>query len=184
MSSSIDYRVYVQGEIEEANRLTRVFQGDENDRGVAAEHYTVDHLPKLLTTGISKNLASMYTREYTNMRASMRALAVSSLTRKDFYDAASQEELNRARKLSQSLAVNDELSKILTKHLLEHESNLLTEIEESTTQAKNATLDRIREASGATQELTVSAEDVLRAALSERDDVNGRGVSRGPVMER
>jgi len=184
LSSSVDYKAYVQASGDEEKRLTRILQGVENDPGQATEHFLAEHLVKLLRQPLSRELRSLYMAEYVELRSSMRATAVANLNRKDYYDVASQEAIRRRNLLENTLASNQELAKLLLKDDIDGKKTELSEDAEQYVNIKNQIQARVKERSGSPLGDTPTPKDVIRSLVKEKQSVNDRGVSRSPTMER
>lgn len=175
--SSADFKAFCTAESEERLRLARVYQGLESDRGLASAHYRIDHLQEILAGDLTAPLRSAYMKEYWQLRARLRALMMTRLTRKDFYADASHTALRDSAFWLASLA-----SKVrsLTQLLLQAPKDLQKVLKGKAADAvghKQEVLDQLRAESGLTDEDPVMPEDVIRASISPEARVNTRGVS-------
>ena len=70
--SSVDYRAFVQSEVEDCSRKSDVYIGAEDDLGSPPEHFSIDHLETLLSKQIPRELRALYLSEYAEVRAGIR----------------------------------------------------------------------------------------------------------------
>jgi hypothetical protein len=158
--------------------LARVYLGAEDDQPLSAEHYAIDHLDSLLAGSLSPALRSLYSQEYSELRAAMRALAVVGLTRKDYYnDAAKQANLD-AVSLRDALAFNEIVGTTFVASLDETLQGTLGDLEATHIDRKTEIVSRLQAASGFNSNNAAPLpEEIVRAAMTEVPGVNPKGVS-------
>ena len=175
--SSVDYQTFNLAEAEERSRLAKVYQGAETDSAPAVEHLSIEHLDRLLSSSIPIELRALYLQEYDDMRAATRAIAMCNLTRKDYYDYASQQALNDVALLSISLASNTVISQQLLKTAPESVQTFLQDLESEYTAKKNEVVDRLKNLSGLFSEDRLSDSDFVRISMKDTDNTTPRGTS-------
>ena len=176
--SSADYQAFVQSEIEECKRRANAYQGVVPDAGAAAEHMSIDHLDKLLSGPLSQDLRTLYLKEYDEIRASLRALALVGMTRKDLYDNASHEMRMDRERLASSSAFNRYFSTKIKKDAPSKLNEQLDADDIEYQNRKNEVVDRIRAEQGSST-TTLSDADMVKQAMRANGSVNSRGVSVG-----
>lgn len=182
--SSADYKAYVQAERQECDRLTRVYQGAEQDKQAPTEHLTIDHLAALLTTPLPQDLRSLYLRQYDEIRSNQRALAIAGMSRKDFYDVASQEMLLEKQRLADSVSFDNYIDTQLQRELPEESKLNLEQMNQVFAQRKNEILSRIRASAqdtGGRSSLTDA--ELTRYVMQNIDGVSSKGVSIAATTE-
>lgn len=182
--SSADYRAYIQAEIEECRRLSDVYQGVDHDINPPAEHIAIDHLDSLLSAGVPRDLYSLYLREYDELRATQRAVAIGRMSRKDFYDVAAQEVLIEREFLSSKLSFNTYFANQFLKDSAE---TFKAELEEETAdyvKRKNEAVDRLKVQSGKSSGSNFTDEDLIKVSMRNVPNVNSKGVSTATTVVR
>ena len=177
--SSADYKAFTQAEIEERKRLADVYQGVVADKGAPAEHLSIDHLEVLLSGPLPRDLRALYMREYDDMRAVQRAVAMVNLSRKDFYDDAAQTMIRERELLSAFLALSTTVAPVFLRGMTEEfKSNLGSQAEEFE-QRKNEVVDRLKVSGGLSAEAPIDDECIVRTMMKDVPGTNNRGVSTG-----
>lgn len=177
MSSSVDYRVFCEASARELERLTRVYMGAEDDEAPAAEHLVVDHLDALLSGPLTPALRTLYMQEYSEMRAALRAAAITSLSRRDYYLDATATATYGASQLRDALAFNEMVATGLVNALDSDSQKTLADLESEYIDRKNEVIDRLEAESGFSGEDGPTIEDVLRSSMQGKPGVNNKGVS-------
>jgi hypothetical protein len=176
--SSADYQAYVQAEQEECRRRANAYQGVIPDAGAVSEHLSIDHLERLLSGPLTQDLRTLYLKEYDEIRASLRALALVGMTRKDMYDHASQEMQMDRERLAGSVSFNRYYATRFKKDAPKVFKEKLEAEEVEFQNRKNEVVDRIRAEVGAMGS-KVTDKDVVRKAMKSTGGVNSRGMSTG-----
>jgi hypothetical protein len=176
--SSIDYRAYVQAEVEECKRNAALYQGDGVPDTGAVEHLTTEGLEQLLTSEIPLELRTLYLQEYDDIRAIIRAAGLANMTRKDFYDHASHSALKDREYLADSLARNAYTETLILQEVDDGLRQELDDINEELASNKNEVQDRLREG-GKDTSSSVDSRDVVKRSMESVEGVNSRGVSTG-----
>lgn len=182
MSSSVDYRAFCEASVRELARLSRVYSGAEDDRPLAAEHYMVDHLDRLLSSTLTPALRTLYMQEYTELRAGLRAVAVVHLSRKDYYtDAALQTDYDSTN-LRDSLTFNETIGTAYVAALDTISQQILADLETEYIARKSEVGSRLQANSGFSSDTDApTPEEVVRAAMQNIPGVSNKGVSRETV---
>ena len=178
MSSSVDFRAFCQAEIEEQQRLIRVYQGEESDRGVAAEHFMVAHLDDLLKKGLTKAQLALYTREYGDLRASMRAVAICGLKRQDYYTAASHQARRVQSYYAAVASAHQTTGEGYLRALSETDQEDLRSRDEQFQQTKSEVVQRVQAGAGFSGTEPPKVRDVVREALRSDTNSTSRGLSK------
>ena len=175
--SSADFRAFTQAELEEQERLANVYQGMELDLGPPAEHFSIDHLEQLLAMPLSLDLRSLYLSEYSDLRAGIRALAITGLDRKDFYDDASQTALRERVFLATTAARQEFLAAQYKKNLDGDSLATLSDLQDEYDSRKSESEQRLQVEGDLNAEAALTDSDIVRVAMKEVDGVSSRGVS-------
>ena len=178
MSSSVDFRAFCQAEIEEHQRLMRVYQGEESDRGVAAEHFMIAHLDDLLKKGLTPSQLALYTKEYNDLRAAMRAVAICGLKRQDYYTAATHQAQRMQAYYAAVVSAHMTVGEAYLRSLQEDDQADLQSRDEQFQQTKSEVVQRVEAGSGFTSNDPPVASDIVREALRSNPDATSRGVSK------
>jgi len=175
--SSVDFRAYCEARSREAERFARVYMGFEDDQTPFTEHLTIDHLDALLTGALTQNLRSLYMREYSEMRASMRATAESLMTRRDYYVHATAKMADEVTYLRNAVSFNESLGTYLQSVLPQENQDTFDALESTYIGRKNEVISRIQANSGLNGEGTPTPEEVVKNAMQGVPGVNNKGVA-------
>lgn len=184
MTVSVDYRVYCQAASEEAKRLTKVYQGAEDDQALASQHLLSAHLDRLLAGDLTQALRSYYNQQRDILRANMRALALVHLTRRDYYAHASHVALREADRFASSIAYVEELGRVLASPAPPALRETLANLEDEYAAKKIETELEVRAHGGLGSAVGTRPEDTLRVAVGQTPGVNSRGVSNDETHRR
>lgn len=177
--SSVDYKAFVQSEVEECARKSDIYVGAQDDLGAPAEHFSIEHLDALLSRSIPRELRAMYLAEYADIRAGIRALAVIGLTRSDFFDHAAQMSISDREFLRESMARNSYISALAKRGFSVNSLSEFLELETEYESRKSEVEDRTKSENGVPSNLSLSDKDIVRAAMKDTQSSNSRGVSSG-----
>lgn len=181
--SSVDYKTFNTAEAEERIRLAKVYQGVEVDTDPAVEHFSIEHLDRLLSSSMPTELRALYLQEYDDMRAAARAIAMCGLTRKDYYDYAAQQALNDSAFLSVALASNTVIGQQLVRTASTEFQQSLQELEDEYAAKKNEVVDRLRDLTGLFSGERVADRDFVRNIMREIENTTHRGTSTSEKTE-
>jgi len=176
--SSADYQAFVQSEIEECKRRASVYQGTLPESDPVSEHMSIDHLDALLSGPLTQDLRTIYLKEYDEIRSSIRAIALVNMSRKDFYDNASQEMILDRERLAKSSSINQSS---VTSYKRDAPKEFVKKLEEQESEyrdRKSQVIDRVKAENNSASK-GLGDKDMLKKAMSAVDGVSGKGISTG-----
>lgn len=173
MGSSADFRAYCEAEIQELDRLRRIYLGEESDQGVRAEHLIPNDLPKVLQRPLPQNLVSIYSGEYSTLMAGARAAAMANLTRKHFYEYASMDAEAHAKYLHAELARHEADAGVTLSAMSAEDRQALQDINDSAEQEKSEVLFKLEADRGLGGRIT--SRTAMQAIFSGKANISAFG---------